>query len=305
MRGHAGKDAAGAGLPHPGVQENAEGGSNRLGSIVGVLVALAVSAGLAWFIGRAPDAAHGARVEPVPRAVPSVQRRYAPAEPNAAQVAAAYEQAREVYAQGGAESLSRASEDCLASLEADGRVLDYCLGLANFSDAILGKPASEVARGERLAAARAALPEGADAAARLAAVQALTRTAGASAATAPEKEARRPARAEPRPAVKAAAAKARGRSAAERAKATAARCRLMSTPAERVLCADARLRAADRRMRAAYSRAIAGGSSWERRRLLREQAAFRTELHAAAPDRRRVAALYERRIRELQASKRR
>ncbi|RAK58121.1 lysozyme inhibitor LprI family protein [Phenylobacterium deserti] len=294
------------------MQENTDAGSGRGRAVGGVVLALALSASLAWCVGRGGDSALDPRtMTPAsPAAIPSVQTRPAAhAEPSEAQVAKAYEDAREVYAQGGAEALTRFSQGCLESLQDDARVLDYCLAFGLFADAIRGRAPDEAEQARRLAAAGAALPDDANPAARLDAVRRLTRNAGGAASPTPSQVTARAAAEAAPSARKDKAAETRKASsraaAAANAKANATRCRLMSTPAERVLCADASLRAADRRMRAAYNRAISSGSGAERRQLVRDQAAWRVELHAAAPNRRKVAALYESRIRELRAASRR
>ena len=311
MRGHAGDDAAGGGLPHPGVQENADASAGRGRAVFGLVLALALSATLAWCVGRGGDRTLDAQTLQKAPPIPTVQTRpSAHAEPSGAQVTKAYEDAREVYAQGGADALMRFSRGCLESLHDDARVLDYCLAFGVFADAIRARAPDEPDQAQRLAAARAALPAGADAPARLAAVLQLTRAVAAPTPAPSSPPATRalsaagPAAARRTKGSETRKASSRAAAATANAKASATRCRLMSTPAERVLCADASLRAADRRMRAAYNRAIASGESAERRHLVREQASWRVELHAAAPNRRKVAALYERRIRELRAAAR-
>src|SRR5262249_23235808 len=138
--------------------------------LVGALAAIAASAGLVWWMtppGKVarPPTAPLAKVAP-----PSVTFPKAPGTPDRAQVPRAFDDVQDAYADGGAQGLAQADAYCAAALKTDGRVLDYCLAFDLYAAAV----APEIGRSEavdstRLAQARAALPAGADPAARLAA----------------------------------------------------------------------------------------------------------------------------------------
>jgi hypothetical protein len=272
--------------------------------MVGALVALAASAGLAWW------SVSGDVTTPQPDSAPRITAPAAPppapkasASPaaDAAQVDRAYDAVREVYADGGADGLVQFSSYCAQSLRADPQVLDFCLAFDLYATPVVGSAGDANAQAwfheapaRGLAAARAALPAGADADGRLDAVRRLARRASAAAPATAKPAARVRAPAAP----KAAAARPRAKPA------VASRpCRLRSTPVERVLCASPALQKTDRRLQRAYGQALASGA--DRRRLARDQAHFRVSLNAASPDRAAVAKLYERRIGELRQLARR
>ena len=101
----------------------------------------------------------------------------------------AFEAVQDAYADGGADGLAQADDDCAAVLKADARVLDYCLAFDLFATAVAPQVARGDSDGVRLAQARAALPPGADPAARVSQVRALMRQAslgGAAPRVAPE-----------------------------------------------------------------------------------------------------------------------
>jgi hypothetical protein len=166
--------------------DEAAGGPPRrpFGVIVAAVVALAASAGLAWWIAAPNPAADVSAVRP-PTA-PAAQRpaapplRYASAEPDPNQVRRALGEVTRTYAVGGADALVEASTACAKALAIDPRRLDYCLAYDVYASAIVppgsGPQADWFAEGgdRDLALARTALPRSVDAANRIAQVGALT-----------------------------------------------------------------------------------------------------------------------------------
>jgi len=275
--------------------------------IVGAVFALAVSAGLIWWLAapQAPDTpAPAAAIRPHP-AAPAPR---APLNADPAQVQRAFEAVQDAYADGGADGLARADGDCAAALKTDARVLDYCLAFDLFATAVAPEIARNDPEAARIEAARTALPPGADPAQRVAAVRALTRQASLGGEAPPAVVPRAP----PGPPVRIAAAKpaaphatrAKQRRLAARAavralfaKAQADGCAARPTLAERLVCGDARLSASDHRMRQAYEAALSAGAD----PLLVD--AGQARFHAArdaAKDAAAVEKLYEQRTRELE-----
>lgn len=287
----------------------------RLGArvVAGALIAAVASGALAWWLSsddRGRMTAQGdtqpAVVEPQSRIAPI--RASTAADP--AQVRRAYDEVRSVYADGGAPALARFAQECSATLASDPRILDYCVSFDMYAAALApseGEAAQwfQVGEARRLRLARAALPQGADAEARLAEIGQLMRAATrapdapqpvaapAAVTPAPTQRTAAPVKAAAPP-VQRIAAKAPPRKAAG-PKANP-RCRFAPTPAERLLCANPSLQAADRRLQRAYSRAIAAGA--DREVIDGEQAAWRTARNGAA-NRREMAQLYARRMAEL------
>ena len=157
----------------------------RAGRLIAAAVAIAASAGLAWWAAgsRHPDSA--ARPPPAaqpPAAAPAPQPlRFAAAEPDPAQVRQAYGEAQGVYAAGGPDALVRTSTACAKATPGDPQRLDYCLAFDVYASEIVAGGAGDAAAADwfgdagarGLALARGALPEGVDAAGRLAQVAAL------------------------------------------------------------------------------------------------------------------------------------
>jgi hypothetical protein len=182
---------------------------SRLGVVLAALVAAAASAGLAWWV-----AAPGrSRVEPPPAPVvaprmaePPQPLRYAPDEPDPAQVKRAYGDVQGAYTNGGPGALVSASTACAKATPGDPQRLDYCLAFDTYAAEIVSGGVDEAAAadwfadsGSRdLALARSALPAGADAENRLAQVSALAQ------AVLPKPVVAKPkAKAKPRPKIKA------------------------------------------------------------------------------------------------------
>jgi hypothetical protein len=326
MPGHTGNDVAGALRPPLAARES----RGRAGVVLAAVLAVAASAGLAWWL--SGDSDHALRNSPSRPPAAEIRAEapapaYAAASASEDQVRRAYEEMQQTYADGGLPAVSRSAEICAGSLAGTPNVLDYCLAFSLYAQALQPK-AGEVGEGARLAMARSALPPGADAAARVAEVQALTRivagqpprpqsakapaTKPARARTARPLSQVRAAHAKPaaraKAGVKSTAAKSTAR-AASRARTNqalrraATACRLKATPTERAVCASPALQTADRRMRAAYGQALSSGAN--RRQLVRDQARWKVQATAASSDRRRLAALYDARTRELRAAARR
>jgi hypothetical protein len=153
----------------------------RVGVLVAGALALAASAGLAWWT-LSPDRTETAPPPAAPPAAapaPPQPLRYAPDEPDPAQVKRAHREAQSVYVAGGPQALVRASAACAKAAPADPGRLDYCLGLDTYAREIVSGAADPAAadwfadQGRDLALARTALPAGSDAANRLAQVEAL------------------------------------------------------------------------------------------------------------------------------------
>jgi len=153
----------------------------RVGMLVAGALALAASAGLAWWT-LAPDRPQVAPPSeaPPPAAEPAPQPlRYAPDEPDPAQVKSAHADVQGVYVAGGPQALVRASAACAKAVPTEPGRLDYCLGFDTYAREIVSAGEDGAAadwfadQGRDLALARTALPGGSDAANRLAQVQAL------------------------------------------------------------------------------------------------------------------------------------
>src|SRR5690242_19506446 len=114
-------------------EDPSRGQSGRRWPIFGVILALAVSGGLVWWL-LAPE---GNQTAPavVVQGIPKRVIR-ASATPDPAQVQRAFEAVQDAYADGGPDGLARADADCAAALKADARVLDYCLAFDLFATAV-------------------------------------------------------------------------------------------------------------------------------------------------------------------------
>jgi hypothetical protein len=170
-------------LNRPDLTTEADFGAprGRIGALVAGALALAASAGLAWWT-LSPDRTE---VAPPPAAPPAAAApapqplRYAPDEPDPDQVKRAHGEAQGVYVAGGPQALVRASAACAKAVPAEPGRLDYCLGFDTYAREIVSAGEDGAAadwfadQGRDLALARTALPAGADAANRLAQVQAL------------------------------------------------------------------------------------------------------------------------------------
>lgn len=156
----------------------------RAGGIVAAALALAASAGLAWWT-LSPDR-EAAAPPPNPMPAPSSAApvapqplRYASDEPDPAQVKRAHADVQAAYVAGGPQALVRASAACARQVPAAPDRLDYCLGLDTYAREIVSAAADPAAadwfadQGRDLALARTALPGGSDAGNRLDQVQAL------------------------------------------------------------------------------------------------------------------------------------
>lgn len=293
--------AASAEAQHAGVDDSRRW---RAAPVLGALTAAAISVALAWWLG--DDGGKPAAPPPPtqPAAIPAQARTYAPPQIDSEAVGQAYADARAAEATGGPAALTRASRACTDGLPAEPARLDYCLALDRYGAArrwTAGDAAQRwfaEADARDVAMAALFLPRGADAAARVAAV-----TAVVGALQAPPRTVRTaPAHAPAAPA-KVAKAKAKALRAGPAASAEARACRFRSTPSQRVVCAHPALQLAERRVQAAYRQAVAHGAN--RRRLAREQADFGVALNAAAPNARKVAALYARRLEALRREARR
>ena len=187
------------------VPEHPSRGRTRRGwSVFGVVVALAFSAALVWWL-VAPD------ISPAPAVVVHSAVKtavYAPANADPAQVQRAFAAVQDAYADGGADGLARTDADCAAALKDDARVLDYCLAFDLFATAVAPEIGRADASAARLEAARAALPPGLDPAARLAQVRVLMRQASLGAGFEPPRIAAAQRAPIPRPAVRLAQAPA-------------------------------------------------------------------------------------------------
>jgi uncharacterized protein YecT (DUF1311 family) len=269
-------------------------GGRRAGVVVGALAAVVVSAGLAWWLSGDDRGRMVSQAEATTPGVAAPQPRVSLAStaPDPGQVKRAYDEVRTVYADGGAQALADVLRGCAETLMSDPRILDYCLAFDMYAQAIAppqGEAAQwfQVGEARRLRLARQALPPAADPEGRLAEIAQLMRSASGS-------EVRTAA---PQPPVRATTVKqARQASAAKTARSTS-RCRFAPTPAERLLCANPQLQTVDRRMKQAYRKALAAGA--DREILEGEQAAWRTARNGAS-DRREMADLYARRLRELE-----
>jgi len=156
--------------------------------LLGAAAAVAASGALAWWLALPERAAY--HVPAVEQLQPqAAAARAAPREADAEQVRRAYEDFRTVYAQGGRPALARFEASCHASLAADPRILDFCLGFDLFAEALqptADAPAAAEAPADQLDRVRAALPPGADPADRIRQVRAIMRdVSGASTSARP------------------------------------------------------------------------------------------------------------------------
>ncbi|WP_309087433.1 hypothetical protein [Phenylobacterium sp.] len=264
--------------------------------IAGVVLAAAVAGGVGWWLS-SPSKTYFDNPE-VRSATAEVVRAASPAA-DPEQVRRAYEEFGLVYANSGVDGLARFTESCAQSLQADGRILDFCLAFDMFAGTVAqaAEPPGK-AEARRIALVQAALP-GADPDARIAEVQRLMRQAsGMQTASVPEtpapavaapSTAPAPAKAAPIRLAKAAAPPPKARSAG-------GACRLQPTPADRLLCANPTLKIQERRMKDAYERALAAGA--DPLVIDRGQAEWRA-MRNAADTRAELADLYARRTREL------
>jgi hypothetical protein len=304
------------------------------GVVLGLGIAVLVLAGAAYWL-TAEDRPLLSALRPPPR--PPSAHAYAPARPDAGQVARAYGQLKEIYAERGADGVANFARTCAESLKSDPRVLDFCVAFDIFAVSLAGGDADAGAWGagadaRDLALARAALPPAEDPAARVAEIRELALRAslqdlplGAPAPPQPVSAAQpaplpppapaaaRPqsvrAKTPPRSSTKFASAKsakaksaATGSASARMASAKSpaeATCLRQAAAARHTVCASAILREADRRLREAYSDALEAGV--DPRRLSRDQVLFSGAANAAAPDRDAVETLYNQRTQELEA----
>lgn len=266
--------------------------------IAGVAAVALAAAGLGWWFSTPNQTFFD---NPEVRSAPAQAVRVATPVADPEQVRRAYEEFGLVYANSGADGLARFAESCAQSLEADGRILDFCLAFDMFASAVTegGEPAGE-AQARRVALVQTALP-GADPDARIAEVQRLTRQASGLqvAATTPETapaeastSVAAPPAAEARP-IRLAKAQA---TPPRKARAAGGACASRSTPADRLLCANPTLKVQERRMKEAYERALAAGA--DPLAIDRGQAEWRAVL-SGADTRAELADLYARRTREL------
>jgi uncharacterized protein YecT (DUF1311 family) len=292
------------------------------GAILGAVVALVASAGLAWWFGAPRDEpAPAAATLPV-AAAPAKPVLTAPARPEEAQVRRAYEAFQDTYADGGTPGVERARQSCAATLGADPRIFDYCLAFDMFAAALGNSGASGNADARRLAEARAALPAGLDPARRIAEVGRLSRLVSLGEPQAPppaklshaEVAAAKPTH-ETRLARAAASRPRTLRAKLERPKSAKARivkvkavahrarspvlnaCQFEPTAADRLLCANPGLVEADRKMRRAYDDALSSGV--DPTQLEADQARWRASRDEAR-DAARAQELYDQRTRDLQ-----
>ncbi|MDB5446555.1 MAG: hypothetical protein JWQ97_1872, partial [Phenylobacterium sp.] len=151
----------------------------RLGTAMGAGAAALCSVALAIWAGSGGREVGPHATSPV-RPTPPVA--FAAPNPDTGQVRQAYAQLRDVYGEKGIRGVVDFSDACRRSVAAAPSQLDFCLAFA-LDAAALGagsgdrfvKSWSERVVPEQLALIRSALPPGADAAGRLAAVQQLTR----------------------------------------------------------------------------------------------------------------------------------
>lgn len=272
----------------------------RRGAVIaGAAAAVLASAGLAWWLSapgeprrQTPVLAERVPGKPTPA-------RLASAAADEEQVRRAYEEFGLVYANSGAPGLQRFAESCVQSLKGDPRILDFCLAFDMFAETVAPSEPAGKPEARRIALAQAALPPGADPGRRIEEVRRLMRVASGLPSRPPPGEAAEDAPEEVSTARPAPAAPPR-KAAAPPAKAQASRaCRLQPTPADRLLCAYPGLKTQERRLKDAYERALASGA--DQLEIDRGQAEWRA-LRNAAGTRGELRALYDRRIRELNAA---
>jgi uncharacterized protein YecT (DUF1311 family) len=279
--------------------------------VLGALLAAAASAGLAWWFGAPHESAPAPVIAPPSAASRPI--RTAAAQADEAQVRRAYDAFQNAYADNGAAGVAAARKSCAATLSGDPRILDYCLAFDMFAGAVLSDAPAARLDAQRLAAARAALPAGADPARRIAEVGRLAKAValgdtpatqpGVQTAAQPSASPRAPAPAKPVRLAKAPALKASGLKARPNThRAAPARpaidpCLFEPTAADRLLCANPSLAEADRRMRRAYDEAL--GSVADRRQVEDDQARWRAQRDRAS-DPAQVQELYDARTRDLE-----
>lgn len=146
----------------------------RVGAVLGASAAALISAGLVYWISSDGDPTLK-RLGHAP-AAPA----YAPPKADPAQVVRAYEQLQDVYADRGPDGVAGFARGCARSLAADPGALDFCIAFDIYAGSLVGDDA--IARAWRatsedreLALARAALPPGGDAVARVAQIRRLAR----------------------------------------------------------------------------------------------------------------------------------
>jgi hypothetical protein len=152
-----------------------------LGLILAALIAVAASAGFAWWVAK-PDASvtpapAPATEAPPPRAEPAAPLRFAAADPDPSQVRRAWADVQQGYANGGTDALVRASQACARAAPTDPQSLDYCLAYDRYAAAIASGDSADWfadSTARDLTLARTVLPEGVDAGNRLEQVAALT-----------------------------------------------------------------------------------------------------------------------------------
>jgi hypothetical protein len=276
------------------------GRGRRVGVAAAVTLAALVSAGLVYWIGAGQDRGPPSAAETGGPSSPT-HAAFAPPRPDAGQVARAYEQLQEIYADQGGQAVMDFGRACAGSLRGDPGMLDFCLAFDTYAASLESEDeavrAWQAQSGARdLALAQSALPPGADAAGRLAQVSALARQADID-GVAPERQ-RSPAAPAVGGQAHAAGAPAAGRTAKAEMRKTAQACRLRATAAQRMICASPALEGADSRLRMTYRRALAAGVSPSR--LAQDQALFRSAVNAAGADETAVARLYHRRTRALE-----
>jgi uncharacterized protein YecT (DUF1311 family) len=155
-------------------------------AILAILATVAVAAALGWWLlsdtGGAPRNVSAEQLARAGQADAEITRVADP-HPDPAQVRHAYEQFLVTYGDlsvGGLEDFSRG---CAEGVARDPRILDYCLAFDAYAEGVAsGSPWFREADARHAALARAALPPGVDAAARIAEVRALARQPGADAA---------------------------------------------------------------------------------------------------------------------------
>lgn len=281
-----------------------EAAPSRLPAVLGAVAALAVSGAMGWWFSR-PDAGFKNPETAQVHTQAAVVRTAAPSA-DAEQVRRAYDEFSSVYATSGLDGLARFSDSCRQSLAGDPRILDFCLAFDLFAEAV---SAGEDAAAP-LALARSALPADADAQQRVAQVRTLMRQI--TGVPEVEKTVQQPAETRPRENVRKASAPAPvlttppriariAAPVARRADRTTipATCRSKSTPADRLICAYPSLAVQHWAMRQAYEHALAAGA--DPLAVDEGQAEWRVARNAAG-DRKALAALYARRIRELNAA---
>ena len=165
---------------------------SRLGLALAAVIALAASAGLAWWFAAPNHAADvsaptpAAAAPPTPKVEAPAPLRFAAPDPNPAEVRRAWTDVRQGYAEAGGDALVRASQACAGAVPTDPQRLDYCLAYDIYAASIAPPAATAksdsgqgdwfAAAGERgLALARTALPQGVSPENRVAQVTALTK----------------------------------------------------------------------------------------------------------------------------------